>query len=84
MIAANYSEFRSKMKEYLDQVEQEHETLILKRGKGKGSVIISLEEYNSMIETMHVLSSKENVKWLFESIDQYKSGKTIGKSLIEE
>jgi antitoxin YefM len=84
MIAANYSEFRSKMKEYLDQVEQEHETLILKRGKGKGSVVISLEEYNSMIETMHVLSSKENVKWLFESIDQYKSGKTIGKSLIEE
>jgi antitoxin YefM len=84
MIAANYSEFRSKMKEYLDQVEQEHETLILKRGKGKGSVIISLEEYNSMIETMHVLSSKENVKWLFESIDQYKSGKTIGESLIEE
>jgi antitoxin YefM len=84
MIAANYSEFRSKMKEYLDQVEQEHETLILKRGKGKGSVVISLEEYNSMIETMHVLSSKENVKWLFESIDQYKSGKTIGESLIEE
>jgi antitoxin YefM len=84
MIAANYSEFRSKMKDYLDQVEEQRETLILKRGTGKGAVIISLEEYNSMMETMHVLSSKENTKWLFESIDQYKSGKTVGKTLIEE
>ncbi|MFT4857874.1 MAG: antitoxin YefM [Algoriphagus sp.] len=84
MIAANYSEFRSKMKDYLDQVEEERETLIIKRGTGKGAVIISLEEYNSMMETMHLLSSKENTKWLHESIAQYQEGKTKSHPLLEE
>lgn len=84
MIAANYTEFRNNMKELLDQVEENQETLILKRGSGKGAVIISLEEYNSIIETMHLLSSKSNAKRLFESIDQLNTGKYSKKDLIED
>jgi len=49
MIAANYTEFRTHLKKYLDDVEQNQETLIVKRGSGKGTVMISLEEYNSII-----------------------------------
>lgn len=84
MIAANYSEFRSKMKEYLDRVEEDRETLILKRGTGKGTVIISLDEYNSIMETMYLLSSKANATRIFESIEQLKTGKTRTENLIEE
>jgi len=60
MIAANFSEFRSGLKYYLDKVEDHNETLIVKRKTGKGSVVISLDEYNSMMETIHLLSSKSN------------------------
>lgn len=84
MIAANYSEFRSKMKEYLDRVEEDRETLILKRGTGKGTVIISIDEYNSIMETMYLLSSKANATRIFESIDQVKAGKTRIENLIEK
>jgi antitoxin YefM len=84
MIAANYSEFRSKMKDYLDRVEEDQETLILKRGSGKGAVIISLEEYNSIMETLHLLSSKANAKRLFESIEQMKSGKSSERKLFDD
>lgn len=84
MIAANYSEFRNELKSYLDRVEFNNETLIIKRGAGKGTVLISLEEYNSIIETLHVLSSKKNAKRLFESIEQMKSGKKSQQNLIEE
>ena len=35
MIAANYTEFRNHLKKYLDDVEENNETLILKRGRGK-------------------------------------------------
>lgn len=48
MIAANYTEFRTKLKFYLDEVEDNQETLIVERGSGKGTVVISLEEYNAM------------------------------------
>lgn len=84
MIASNYTEFRNNMKELLDQVEENQETLILKRGSGKGAVIISLEEYNSIMETMHLLSSQSNAKRLFESIDQLNKGKYLKKDLIED
>ena len=84
MIAANYSEFRKELKDYLDSVELNNETLIIKRGSGKGSVLISLEEYNSIMETLHLLSSKKNAQRLYESIEQMQSGKTFQGNLIEE
>jgi antitoxin YefM len=84
MIAANYTEFRISLKKYLDKVEENNETLIIKRGSGKGTVLISLEEYNSIMETVHLLSSKANSDRLYESIQQIKEGKVIRKGLIEE
>ena len=84
MLAANYSEFREDLKKYLDNVEFNNETLIIKRGKGKGTVVISLEEYNSLMETVHLLSSKANADRLYESIEQMKDGKTVSKNLIED
>ena len=84
MIAANYTEFRTKLKEYLDAVEENQETLIIKRGKGKGAVVVSLEEYNSLMETVHLLRSEKNAARLFESIRQMKDGETVDGELIEE
>jgi antitoxin YefM len=84
MIAANYTEFRNELKNYLDNVEFNNETLIIKRGSGKGTVVISLDEYNSIMETLHLMSSKKNAKRLFESIGQMKTGKRAQHKLIEE
>jgi antitoxin YefM len=83
MIAANYSEFRTGLKRFLDDVEDNHETLIIKRGSGNGSVLISLDEYNSIMETVHLLSSKTNADRLYESIKQIKDGTGMTKELIE-
>ena len=84
MIAANYTELRTRLKEFLDIVEEDNETLIIKRGKGKGTVLISLDEYNSIMETVHLLSSKENADRVYESIQQMKEGKGVQKDMIEE
>jgi len=84
MIAANYTEFRTDLKRYLDDVEDNNETLILKRKAGKGTVLISLDEYNSIMETVHLLSSKANADRLYESIKQMKDGKGFAKDLVED
>ena len=81
MIAANFSEFRTRLKSYLDSVEDDNETLIIKRKSGKGTVMISLDEYNSIMETLHLLTSKKNADRLHESIQQMKTGKTIKPNL---
>ena len=77
MVVANFSEFRNNLKSYLDDVEDNHETLIIKRSKGKGTVVISMEEYNSMNETKYLLSSKKNANYLKESIEQLEKGKLV-------
>ncbi len=84
MIAANFTEFRTALKKFLDDVENNHETLVIKRKSGKGAVMISLEEYNSIMETVHLLSSRANADRLYESIQQMKKGETVTHDLIEE
>lgn len=84
MKAANFTEFRTRLKQFLDDVENNNETLIIKRGSGQGTVLISLTEYNSIIETVHLLSSKVNADRLYESIRQMKDGQSFQKDLIAE
>lgn len=84
MIAANFTEFRTNLKDYLDSVENDQEMVVVKRKTGKGAIIISLVEYNAIMETMHLLSSKKNADRLYESIQQMKSGETVSKGLIED
>lgn len=84
MIAANFTEFRTELKKFLDKVENNNETLIIKRNSGKGTVMISLDEYNSIMETVHLLSSKANADRLYESIQQMKTGEIVKHELIED
>jgi antitoxin YefM len=84
MIAANFTEFRTELKKFLDKVEIDQEILIIKRKTGNGTVMISLDEYNSIMETVHLLSSKANADRLYESIKQIKTGNSVKRDLIEE
>lgn len=83
MIVANISDFRKDIKSYLDKVSQNFETLIINRNKDEGVVVISLEEYNSLMATNHELSSRKNESRLDAAIEKFKNGKSFTKDLIE-
>ncbi|MBP7803519.1 MAG: type II toxin-antitoxin system Phd/YefM family antitoxin [Saprospiraceae bacterium] len=80
---ANFSELRNSLKKYLDEVEDNQETLIVKRGTGKGTVIISLAEYNSIMETMYLLKSRKNADRIYESIQQIQKDHRVVKKLSD-
>ena len=84
MLTATISDFRRDIKNYLDNVTKNFETLIINRGKGNGVVVISLDEYNSLISTQHELSSKKNESRLDSAISKFREGETFSKNLIEE
>ena len=77
------SDFRKDMKTYLDRVVKNFETLIINRGKDSGIVVMSLQEYNSLMATNHELSSRKNELRLDSAIDKLKSGTAFSKDLIE-
>lgn len=84
MLITNISEFRKDIKEYFDRVTNNFETLIINRGKNSGVVIMSLEEYNSLMATNYELSSRKNEERLDAAIEKLKTQKTFTKELIEE
>lgn len=77
------SDFRKDIKAYLDRVVNNFETLIINRGKDSGIVVMSLQEYNSLMATNHELSSRKNELRLDSAIDKIKNGTTFEKDLIE-
>ncbi len=83
MLTTTISDFRKDIKKYINFVSEDFETLIINRGKDQGVVIISLDEYNSMLATSHELSSKKNQKRLDSAIHKLKKEKGFQKKLIE-
>jgi antitoxin YefM len=83
MITTTFSDFRRDLKKYLDRVTENFETLIINRGRDKGIVIMSLDEYNSLNATNYELSSKANEKRLDSAIEKLKSSNTFEKELLE-
>lgn len=83
MLTTTISDFRKDIKRYLDSVTKNFETLIINRGKDTGVVIISLDEYNSLIATQHELSSKVNESRLDSAIEKLNKGDSFNKELME-
>ena len=77
MRTANYTDFRTNLKSYMDAVIDDCDTVIINRGKDTGVVLISLEEYNSMKETEYIMSSPETMEAIRKGDDDIKNDKGI-------
>jgi len=84
MEVLNYTEFRRNLAHNLDKVNDDAETVIVSRTKGKNVVVMALEEYNSLMETLHIVKSEANRKRLQDAIDEMNSGKHLHHSIIED
>lgn len=76
-----FSEARASFKQALDSVCKDHEPTVITRQRGEHVVLLSLEDYNSMLETLHLLGSEKNAQRLRESIAELNAGKTSIKEL---
>ena len=84
MDAVSYSDLRQNLKTYMDKVYLDHDPLIITRKNNENLVLISIDEYNSLLETSYLLSNEANADHLKLSIDQYKKGKAKKKELIKD
>lgn len=82
MITVSYSQMKKNMKDYLDKVSNDFETIIITRKRGKNVALLSEESYNSLLENVYIRSSKTNYDWLTQSRKQLE--KSEGKIRVLE
>jgi len=83
MDVLTYSDARANFKNVMDRVVNDRTHVVVTRQRNAGAVVIlSLDEWNAMEETMHLMSSRKNAERLREGIEQLDAGKGTERELI--
>ncbi|EGW55177.1 type II toxin-antitoxin system Phd/YefM family antitoxin [Candidatus Endoriftia persephonae] len=84
MRIVTFTEARNSLKSVLDQVIDDADCTIITRRDTEDAVVMSLEYYNGLMETVHLLRSPANAAHLEKSIEQFRQGKTVTRELVDE
>lgn len=81
MDVMTYTDARGELKAVMDRAIHDREPVVITRKNREAAVMISLDDYNAMIETLHLLRSPENARRLRRSIDQLEAGAGIERTV---
>ena len=81
MQAVLYSQARNNLRSMINQVCDNCEEFIITTKEKQSVMLISQDEYNSMKETIYLLSSKNNRDRLLDAVDQIESAKFVKKEI---
>ena len=84
MRVINFSDARNRLKSVLDQVVEDSDYTIISRRDAEDAVVMSLDHFNGLMETVHLLKTPANVAHLAKSIDQYRSGQVKMHGLVDD
>lgn len=84
MQVVSFTEARNNLKSVLDQVVNDADCIIITRRDAEDAVVMSLDYYNSLMETVHLLKTPANAVHLAKSIEQYRNNQVQERDLIDE
>lgn len=83
MRVVTFSEARNNLKQVIDQVVDDSDVAVISRRDAPDAILMSLETYNSWLETVHLLKTPANAAHLAKSIRQLQSGKVKSRALVD-
>lgn len=75
MDVITYTDARASLKDVMDRVIHDRTEMVVTRKNQEAVVMISLEEYNAIQETLHLLRSPANADRLQDAIRQLDAGR---------
>lgn len=82
MDVMTYSDARAHLKEVMDRAIHDKEEVVVTRRKGEAVVVLSLETWNAVQETLHLLSTPANAARLRAAIGELDQGSGAERDLI--
>ncbi len=82
MNVISYSAARANLASVMDRVTNDHEALIITRHGEPSVVMLSLEDYQALEETAHLLRSPANARRLLAAIAELEAGRGVERELL--
>ena len=79
-----YTDARNILKTVLDRVIDDADVAVITRKEGQHAVVMGQDHYNSVMETLHLISSPKNAVHLAKSIAEFRASKAIERELLDE
>jgi antitoxin YefM len=83
MAHVSYSELRNNLASYMEEVCDNRAPLFVTRHNARSVVLMSEDDYEGLIETVHLLKSPPNAARLLRSIKDADEGKLTEREIIE-
>jgi antitoxin YefM len=83
MNAITYTTARENLARTIEKVVSDREPVIITKKNDMSVVMMSLEEYEALQETAHLLRSPRNARRLLDSMNELDDGKGTEREIIE-
>jgi len=84
MNIVSFTEARNSLKSVLNRVIDDADCTIITRRDTEDAVVMSLDYYNGLMETVYLLKSPANAEHLDGSIEQFRQGKVQEHKLLQK
>jgi len=84
MRIVSFTEARNGLKSVLDNVVNDVDCTVITRRDADDAVVMSMDHYNSLMETVHLLKSPANASHLSKSIEQFQLGKITEREISND
>ena len=84
MRVVNFTDARNRLKSILDQVVNDADYTVIARRDAEDAVVMSLDQFNGLMETVHLLKSPANAAHLAKSVKQYRNGEVVSHRLVDD
>jgi antitoxin YefM len=82
MRVVSFTKARNNLKSVLDTVAEDNgNCTVITRRDAEDAVVMSLDHYNGLMETLYLMQSPANAEHLRKSIEQYRAGKVVAHPL---
>jgi antitoxin YefM len=83
MATISYTDFRQHLAKYMDDVWDSRAPLRVTRQNARSVIVLSEDEYEGMMETLHLLRSPANAERLLRSIKSAEAGQLTDRDVVE-